>query len=517
MTHQDQAAGSALTRRAVLAGSAALGLAAPARAATRQPVLKVALPSNLETIDPHQFRSILSGSAIACACETLLTHDVETMAFKPLLATSWRNLDPNTWEFKLRQGVRFHNGEAFNADSVKFSIERIINSPLNTLGKTAWPPSFGQSVEIIDPYTVHIVTKVPDPLVPNRLAAESLSMAPPKGLADYREKFVADRIIGTGPYKFVSYAIGRGATFEVNPDYWGPPPATPRIEWLILPDNATRVAALQSGAADVIANLPIPLLDTVEAADGLRVYSVLGSIVHGILLNANQTPALKDVRVRQALNHAVDRAAILKNLYKDRGKLLNGVVASQVQYAIDPGAYAFDPDKAQALLRQAGFGDGLELTFWESTNRNELAVEASQAIVGYLEDVGVHVNLQLLEWGEFNARASRTQFKDALHYGFINGTWDPDYVMQRFLPTFPTFRYYTATGELEQELHAFGSAFAGEERGKLAATCQQAIHDQAPWLFLWQVNENFGMKQGVQGFRMRPDHLIVVRDAYVES
>ena len=148
---------------------------------------------------------------------------------------------------------------------------------------------------------------------------------------------------------------------------------------------------------------------------------------------------------------------------------------------------------------------------------NELAVEASQAIVGYLEDVGVHVNLQLLEWGEYNARAGRTQFKDALHYGFINGTWDPDYLLQRFLPTFPTFRYFNAAGELEQKLRELGSAFAHEERGRLAAACQQAVHDQAAWLFLWQVNENFGVKKTVQGFRMRPDHLIVVRDAYVEA
>ena len=206
-----------LPRRVVLAAGAALTLAAPARAAaTRKPKLSVALPTNLETIDPHQFRSILSGSVIHCACETLLTRDVETMAFKPALATSYRNLDPLRWEFRLRRGVKFHNGEPFDANSVKFSVERIINSPLNTLGKTVWPPSFGQTVEIVDPYTVHVVTKVPDPLVPNRLAAESLSMAPPKGLAEFKEKFVPDRIIGTGPYKFVSYTIGRKAVFEVE-------------------------------------------------------------------------------------------------------------------------------------------------------------------------------------------------------------------------------------------------------------------------------------------------------------
>src|SRR4051794_8473033 len=157
--------------------------------------ISVAMPANPETIDPHQFRSIFTGSVLACCLETLLTRDPETMELRPLLATEWRNIDPLTWEFKLRQGVRFHNGEEFNADSVKFSIERIIDSPLNTLGKTVWPPSFGQKVEIVDPYTVRILTKVPDPLVPNRLAAESLNMAPPKALEANREKFVGDKLI----------------------------------------------------------------------------------------------------------------------------------------------------------------------------------------------------------------------------------------------------------------------------------------------------------------------------------
>ena len=122
---------------------------------------------------------------------------------------------------------------------------------------------------------------------------------------------------------------------------------------------------MQRGDADVIVNLPIPMIPTVEKSQHLRLYSVLGSIVHGYLLNADQSPALRDVRVRQALNYAIDRAAILKDLYGGRGSLLNSVVAKQVEYAIDPGAFAFDPDKARALLKEAGYGNGLELTFWE--------------------------------------------------------------------------------------------------------------------------------------------------------
>ncbi|MBI3104370.1 MAG: twin-arginine translocation signal domain-containing protein, partial [Candidatus Rokubacteria bacterium] len=144
-------------KRASVLGAGALGGLGPVSAQAqggRKPALTIALPSNPETVDPHQFRSVLTGSILTNVCETLAVRDARTMELKPLLATSWRNVNPTTWEFKLRQGVKFHNGEPFDGASVKFSIERIIGSKLNTLGKVLWPPSIGQEVQIVDPFTV---------------------------------------------------------------------------------------------------------------------------------------------------------------------------------------------------------------------------------------------------------------------------------------------------------------------------------------------------------------------------
>ncbi len=520
-----------LRRRDVLTGAGVLGFAAlagsglavlPAGRASAQgrpkrSVLTIALPSNPETIDPHQFRSVVSASPLYLMVEGLLTRDPVTMEIKPLLATSYRNIDPNTWEFNLRRGVKFHNGEEFNAESVKFSIERIMNSRLNTLGKTVWPPSFGPSVKIIDAFTVRIVTKVPDPLLPNRLAAESLNMAPAKGLAEWKDRFVTDRIIGTGPYRFVSFVVGDRLVCEVNPDYWGPKPATQRIVWQVVPDAATRVAALQRGTVDVVVNLPVPLISSVEADPDLAVYSELGSTVHGLLFNVRQSTPLKDRRVRQALNHAVDREAIIKNLYEGRGQILNSVTARQVENAIDPGSYAYDPARAKKLLAEAGYGGGFDMTLWQAIGRWPQAEEAAEAIAGYLEKVGVRTKVETLEWGEYNKRASQGQLKDAAYYAFVNGVWDPSYVTQRFLPSYPTFRYFDAEGELRKTIEEHEVTFDRTRRRALAAQVQKGLHDEAVWLFLWQLNENFGVTKKLHGFRMRPDHLIVARDAYVEA
>jgi peptide/nickel transport system substrate-binding protein len=509
----------ALTRAGVLGAGAvvALGPHAARAQAGRKPVLTIALPSNPETVDPHQFRSVLTGSILTNVCETLVIRDAKTMELKPLLATSWRNINPTTWEFKLRRGVKFGNGEPFDAESVKFSIERAIGSKLNTLAKVLWPPSIGQEVQIVDAGTVRITTKVPDPILPNRVAAESVNMVPPKAMADHREKFLSDRPIGTGPYRFVEYVVGDRLVVEANPDYWGPKPATPRIVWQVVPDAATRVAALTRGTVDVMVNLPVPLVPTVEGDPKLAVYSELGSSVHLLLLNALQSPPLKDRRVRQALAHAIDRPSILKNLYGGRGQLSNSVVARQVTNATDPGAYAYDPERAKKLLAEAGQAGGFDLTLWQATGRWSQAEEAAQLIAGYWEKVGVRVALQTLEWGEYNRRAGRGLLKDAGYYAFVNGTWDPSYLTQRFLPTYGSFRYFDATGELKQVIEQHEQTFDPKKRRELAAQVQKGLHEDVGWLYLWQLDEIFGVSRKVKNFRMRPDHILWTRDAYVEA
>jgi peptide/nickel transport system substrate-binding protein len=512
-----------LTRRDLLtsaASGAVLAAALGPRAALAQgkkPALTIALPSTPETIDPHQLRSVLSGSILGLMGEGLLTRDPQSMELKPLLAESWRNVNQTTWELKLRRGVKFHNGEEFNAECVKFTIERAIGSKLNTLAKLTWPPSFGQEVHVVDPYTVRITTKIPDPMVPSRLAAESLNIAPAKTLSEYREKFVTDRFTGTGPFRFVEHVVGDRIVVEANPGYWGPKPPSARIVWQVIPDAATRVAALQRGDIDVMLNLPVPLLPTVEGDPGLRVYSELSSLTHGILLNARESAPLKDRRVRQALNYAVDRPAIIKNLYAGRGQLLNTVAGRNVTNTYDPGPYNYDPARAKALLAEAGFAGGLDLQLWQSIGRWTLAEETAQILAGYWEKVGVRTKIQLLEWAEYNKRSAAGQFKDALYYAFINGTWDSSYTVQRFKPDFATFRYFDASGDLLKSIQEYERTFDAKRRQELATQALKGLHDEAVWVFLWQLEELMGVSRKVKGFKMRPDNFIWARDAYVEA
>ena len=252
---------------------------------------------------------------------------------------------------------------------------------------------------------MRIVTKVPDPMLPTRLAAESMNIAPAKGLAEYREKFVTDRFIGTGPFRFVENVVGDRVVLEANPDYWGAKPASQRIVWQVIPDAATRLAALQRGDVDVMLNLPVPLAPTVEGDPSLA--RVLRAVLAHprLLLNARESAPLKDRRVRQALNMAVDRAAILKGLYAGRGQFLNTVTGKNVANTIDPGAYPTIRPAPRPSSRRPGYGQGFELTLWQSIGRWVLAEETAQVIAGYWDKIGVRVQVQVLEWAEFNKRA----------------------------------------------------------------------------------------------------------------
>ena len=261
----------------------------------------------------------------------------------------------------------------------------------------------------------------------------------------------------------------------------------------------------------------MPLISTVEGDAKLAVYSELGSSVHLLLLNALQSPPLKDRRVRQALAYAIDRATILKSLFAGRGQLTNSVVARQVTNAIDPGAYAYDPERAKKLLAEAGQGSGFDLTLWQATGRWSQAEEAAQLIAGYWEKIGVRVSLQTLEWGEYNRRAGRGLLKDAGYYAFVNGTWDPSYLTQRFLPSYGSFRYYDAAGELEHVIAEHEQTFEPKKRRELAAQVQKGLQQEVGWLYLWQLDEIFGVSRKVKGFRMRPDHILWTRDAFVEA
>ena len=315
-----------------------------------------------ETLDPQMSASLPTWNIARNTFETLLFRDMKTFGYGPGLAESYRILNDTTWQFKLRRGVKFHNGEEFNAESVKFSVERVLNPDQKS-------PSRGLNVlidrvEIVDPYTVNIVTKRPMPMLPERFTTPgftgTIAMLPPKYVREKGDQHFAANPIGTGPYRVVKWSKGESVELEANKDYWRGAPKVKSVIFQAIPEASTRVSAILTGQADIIASVPPDAIDTIKRDANVRIAEtdVDGMPPH-IQINTVRGGPLADVRVRQALGLAVDMDLVVKRLLRGHG------VARPLP--LDPRAFGFDSklalqkpnlDRAKKLLSDAGHANG---------------------------------------------------------------------------------------------------------------------------------------------------------------
>lgn len=196
----------------------------------------------------------------------------EDMNLVPGLATEWSQVNDTTWEFKLREGVKFHNGEDFNADAVKYSIDRVLdpeaNSPTYSYIKTV------ESVEVVDEYTVYVHTTTADPLIPARFCRYPTEIVPPKYTEEVGQQGLSENPIGTGPYKFVSWSKDEQVVLEANEDYWGGAPEIKKVIFRSIPETSTRVSALIAGEIDIAVGVTPDEIERVESSDGIHLSTV---------------------------------------------------------------------------------------------------------------------------------------------------------------------------------------------------------------------------------------------------
>lgn len=320
----------------------------------------------------------------------------------PALAESWEVSEDGTeYTFHLRQGVTFHNGEPFTADAVVFSWER------GSRPEMEWSDRWGraESVEKIDDYTVKVTTAETDPLF-LAIVAEHWGMVPPQYVADVGEDGFNEHPVGTGPFMFVEWVKGDRIVYQANPDYWDP--GRPKVETLIfrsIPESATRVAAIQTGEVDIVTRLSSEEARTLLGLPNVRVLRYPVDRAFYIAFN-NLTTGVdqptEDPLVRQAMNYAVDRQAIIDQLFDGYGRLSTGLITPvDLGYDDTLEPYLYDPDKAGELLAEAGYPDGFTMDFACPAGAYTHFEEVCEAIVGYLAEVGIETNLQIMESGQY--------------------------------------------------------------------------------------------------------------------
>ncbi|HLN87946.1 MAG TPA: ABC transporter substrate-binding protein, partial [Candidatus Limnocylindrales bacterium] len=402
-----------LNRRRFLQQSAALGLGAlippvlprTARGASKDRVV-IYQGVSLDSLHPYGYSGGGINGIWIHMIEPLIVMDYRRKDYVGVLAESWE-FQGKRWVFQLRNNIRFHNGAPFTSKDVAYSIERMKTDKRSLQGGDI----ADLEVETPDDFTVIFTTTQPHALLLDRLDTRYIiSKAADERYGDQADNYA----IGTGPYKFVSWQRGGNLVLARNDEYWGKKAEIKEVILKGVKEEAARVAGLLAGQADVISNLPIEEIDRVANHPRTRVEKIPGFRMYFLAMNVTFKP-FENKLVRQAINHAIDPALLLKHIFAGNGEALNGPLAANMT-GFDPGIkrYAYDPKKARELLAKAGYPNGLELKLHFSPDRHLKGREVCEVIANQLGKVGVKIELVGQEyavyWGKDGVNGGKLPF-----------------------------------------------------------------------------------------------------------
>ncbi|GAB1584596.1 ABC transporter substrate-binding protein [Phyllobacterium phragmitis] len=403
-------------------------IAIPAMAAAQETPLSIGMSTTPTTLDPHEDSSAPNNATSRHIWDSLINLTGKS-ANAPELATQWKAVDPTHWEFKLREGVKFHDGSDFNADDVIASLLRARDKP--SQGFAAYTRNIA-GVTAKDPYTVVVETKIPDPLLLNSISRIRIISA------DCKEAPVQDFdngkcAIGTGAFSFVSYSPGSNLTLKRNDDYFAGPSHWSNVTLRFLPDDGARLASLLSNEVDIIETLPADGMARVESSGNLQVINGQSSrfVYLGMDVSRNDSRfvkaadgsnlgknPLKDARVRRAMLMSINRPAIVDRVMQKNGTVADQFVADGYAGHSDKvEKVGYDPKAAKALLAEAGYPDGFSLTIHGPSGRYVKDAEVLQAVGQMFTRIGIKTKVEVLPWAMYSDAYAKGD------YSVFFGSW----------------------------------------------------------------------------------------------
>jgi peptide/nickel transport system substrate-binding protein len=404
------------------------------------------------------------------------------------IVTSWERIDDTSWEMKVRSGVTFHDGSPLTAEDVVFSINHALDPAFASKLVTQLAGITG--AELVDDETFILKTEAARAGTVEELSR--VAVVP----SDYYtkvgpEKF-AEQPIGSGPYKFVEWVKGDHVTLEAYDGYWGGAPAIKRVVFRYVPEDATRAAAIKSGEADLVNNIPPALYADLEADPNVHafIYHGMQHILFGL---DGRTPPFSDPRVRQAMMYAIDRGEIIDTLFEGKfARPITGLIAEGLP-GYDPALedyYSYDPDKARQLLADAGYADGFETELLYTPGRYAQIDDVVQALTGYLADVGITVKLMPAEGGQRLQMIREGTVPGIFSTSCLNEQADPGACIDLWADKEAGRGWYWPDFNLDEESAQQRMTFDLEERTTLLKDINQQLVELAP--FIWMYHENNG-------------------------
>lgn len=411
--------------------------------------LSIALGADVTSIDPHFHNLTPNNNIGGHIFEPMVTKDPRGQ-LKPALAESWRAVDDLTWEFRLRKGVKFHDGTDFTAADVAFSLDRVPTVPNSPSPFTTYSKQITEKI-IVDPYTIRLKTAAPYPLMPNDMGTILIvSSKAAKGAAT--EDFNSGKAaVGTGPFKFTRWQKGDRIELARHDAYWGPKSPWDRVTFRIITSDPTRVAALLAGDVRAIENVPTADLATVSRNPELSVYRIVSHRVMYLHLDSSRDKSpfvtdksgkpldknpLRDARVRKAMSKAINRQALVERVMEGAAVATGQLMPSGMfgyTPALKPEPY--DPEGARKLLAEAGYPDGFGLTLHGPNNRYVNDEQVAQAIAQMLTRVGIVTRVDTMPSAVYFSRANKPEFSFIL-VGWGSDTAEASSPLKALLATF---------------------------------------------------------------------------------
>lgn len=447
----------------------------------------------------------------------------ENLEIIPDLATSWSLSDDGlVWTFQMRDDATFWDGTPVRPEDVKFSIDRVLNPDTNSSRRSAY--TYIESVAVTGPNTVEIRTQAPNPDLLHDLADGTVDVLSEAFVTRVGTDFATtpELTMGSGPYKIVEWVRGERAVLVPHEGYHLGRPNLDRIVYRFVPESFARVAALITGEAHIANRIPPEEVDGLRQDESVVLLEVPSAQLVSYELNTAKGP-LADVRVRRALNMAIDRQAIIDavmNGLADPATSPTGPVAGRVEF--DP--FPYDPDEARRLLAEAGYPDGFELTLHTSNGRYLKDQEAAEAIQAYLEAVGIRTTVEVQEWAVLTELWGKDPMTDPKQ-AWIVGRSAPNLIfnLRRLYHTdatlSPTAQTWTGYNnpEVDRLLDEAQQTFDEDARLALLQEAQRVLWEDVPFFYLWSVRLVVGTRDNVTGVIVTPRERLILNYADITT
>jgi len=490
----------------------------PAMAQDEGSTLTIASGTDIENMNIHVVTSSPSFSVLEHIYEPLFSMSPEG-ELEPLLAESIEAGEENSYVITLKEGITFTDGTPFDAEAVKANLDWVLDTDnaatFRFLLVVGGEPA---EVEVVDELTVEITTAAPFAPLPAHLSHGSLAMVSPAALEEGSE-FLATNAIGTGPYMLGQWDRSEQVILERNPDYWGEAPDIETLVFRVVQEDGARIVEAEAGTVDVAVRIPPADIERLEANEDVNVEITPGLRTIYIFFNVNAAP-FDDVRVRQAVNYAVDKNAIVERLFDGAAEVSTAPFASPIFGYSEQDPYEYNPELARELLAEAGYEDGVTVTLHHPTGRYVQDALVSDAVRAQLSEVGINVELETLEWPQYVPFVRAPEEENEVQFamlGWSTPTVDADYALFALFhssehpPGFNGAFYDNA--EVDALLEEARSTLDPAAREEAYAQAIDTIWEEAPWLFLYSETQVTAISSDVEGFVVHPDESLIATGA----